>query len=194
MLRTWLVALIALPALVACSSPIVDDTTDVDALVEAPPNFHLVSPGVYRGGHPSKGNIAYLDGLGVDTIVDLEVADLVEAWPWQIEKEQHDAAAAGIALERFPMSAFEPAKSDEFDGKIDGILALLRDKSRRPIYVHCKHGQDRTGLVIGLERVVNEGWSAKAAHDEMVTLGFHTYFEGLEDYFERKTGFNPEKH
>ena len=56
-------------------------------------------------------------------------------------------------------------------------------------YVHCAHGQDRTGLVIGLERVIDEGWTPKAAHDEMLKLGFHPLFEGLNHYFEEKTGF-----
>ncbi len=76
------------------------------------------------------------------------------------------------------MSAFEPAGSHELDANMDAILAKRKDKSRMPIYVHCKHGQDRTGVVIGLERVVNEGWAPQEAHDEMVQIGFHTFFAG----------------
>jgi protein tyrosine/serine phosphatase len=61
----------------------------------------------------------------------------------------------------------------------------------QPIFVHCAHGQDRTGLVIGLERVLIEQQAPQAAHDEMVKIGFHTMFIGLESYFERKTNWQP---
>jgi hypothetical protein len=36
--------------------------------------------------------------------------------------------------------------------------------------------------------VLIEGWTPQTAHDEMVRIGFHTEFLGLEEYFERKTG------
>ena len=85
------------------------------------------------------------------------------------------------------MSAFEPAQSDRFDQQMDEILKVLKSASPTdPVYVHCKHGQDRTGLVIGLDRVINEGWQAQLAHDEMVKIGFHTSFLGLQEYFENK--------
>jgi protein tyrosine/serine phosphatase len=86
------------------------------------------------------------------------------------------------------MSAFEPAVSHAFDRHIDEILAILKTATPDDgIYVHCKHGQDRTGLVMGLERVIDVGWQPKDAHDEMVRIGFHTAFLGLQEYFENKT-------
>ncbi len=84
------------------------------------------------------------------------------------------------------MSAFQPALSDKFDQQIDAILTVLADPDKEPIYVHCKHGQDRTGLVIGLERVFAEGWSVADAHEEMVKLGFHHGVVGIENYFHKK--------
>ena len=154
----------------------------------APANFLEVTHGIYRGGHPDAAGVKYLKAMGIKTIVDLEVDDMVEATPVAIAEEELDAWKAGIKIERFPMSAFQPAVSQEFDDHIDAILATLRDDTKKPIYVHCKHGQDRTGLVVGIERVELESWSPVRAHDEMVKDGFHTQFLGLEEYFERKTG------
>jgi len=188
-------AVLAFPLVVACGpAPESTDSTTSSSVTAAaatqPANFLEVTEGIYRGGHPDTAGIAYLKGMGVRTIVDLEVDDLIEAWPWEIAQEERDAKAADLTLLRYPMSAFEPAVSDDFDQKIANIMANLADDSLKPIYVHCKHGQDRTGLVIGLERVLNEGWDPQPAHDEMVKIGFHTGFLGLEDYYKRKTGWS----
>jgi tyrosine-protein phosphatase SIW14 len=191
-------ALLVLPAMVACSASAQDGSASSEAAVtEAPAaapssaslaNFVAVSPGLYRGGHPDGAGLDYLKSVGVKRIVNLEVGDFIEAFPWDISNELSDAKARGLTEIRYPMSAFEPAVSDEFDRHIDEILAILKTATPDDgIYVHCKHGQDRTGLVMGLERVVGEGWQPKDAHDEMVRIGFHTLFLGLEEYFENKT-------
>ncbi len=57
-----------------------------------------------------------------------------------------------------------------------------------PIYVHCEHGKDRTGLVIALYRMRADGWSQEQAAAEMKEMG-HT---GLLD--ELFTGHMDLKH
>ena len=86
-------------------------------------NFVAVRPGLYRGGHPDAAGLSYLKSVGVRRIVNLEVADFVEAYPWDITKELDEAQARGLTEIRYPMSAFEPAVSGEFDRHIDEILA-----------------------------------------------------------------------
>jgi protein tyrosine/serine phosphatase len=151
-------------------------------------NFHEVRSGLFRGGHPDTSGIAVLQNLGVKTIVDLEIDNGIEADTDDITQELDDAAKANITVLRFPMSAFD-SPDDEFDHMIDQIMTTLADPSLGPIYVHCAHGQDRTGLVIALERVIDEGWAPQDAHDEMLQMGFHTIFVGLDHYFEQKTGW-----
>jgi protein tyrosine/serine phosphatase len=168
-----------------------DSVAANSATPDEPANFYLVSSGIYRGGHPDAGGLVYLQNLGVTTIIDLEIGDLIEATPAEIDAEIQGATALGIHDIREPMSAFELALSSSFDNRIDQILAILADPSQKPVYVHCKHGQDRTGLVIGLERVINEGWTPAAAWNEMLEHGFHVGFLGLSTYFFRKTGWNP---
>jgi protein tyrosine/serine phosphatase len=151
-------------------------------------NFHEVRSGLFRGGHPNTDSFAFLESMGVKTIVDLEIDNGIEADGDDIAQELADAANANITVLRFPMSAFD-SPDDEFDRMIDQIMTTLADPSLGPIYVHCAHGQDRTGLVIALERVIDEGWDPRAAHDEMLAFGFHTMFVGLNHYYEEKTGW-----
>lgn len=183
----WLLAVLLLASACGAPSPPVTAASDV---ASAPANFAQVRDGLYRGGHPSATHLAYLKSLGVRTIVDLELPDLIEATEADIVEEDHAARAAGLAIVHAPMSAFEAAKSDRFDAQMNDVLALLGDRTKGPFYVHCKHGQDRTGLVVGLERVVVEKRAAKDAYDEMLRLGFHPMFIGLKHYFERKTGYD----
>ncbi len=167
------------------------EAVSAEVTPDEPENFALVSPGIYRGGHPDAGGLDYLQSLGITTIIDLEIDDLIEATASEIDAEVSGATALGMNDIREPMSAFELALSSSFDAKIDQILAILADPTQKPVYVHCAHGQDRTGLVIGLERVFNEGWTPAAAWDEMLARGFHAEFLGLSDYFFRKTGWTP---
>jgi protein tyrosine/serine phosphatase len=190
-----------LPVLAACGAPesrsgsssaaatAADDSSD--AGVDVPANFDTVIAGIYRGGHPDQGGLDYLQSLGVTTIIDLEIGDFVEATPWSIDEEISEATAMGINDIREPMSAFTLGISDSFDDEVTQALTILADPAQKPVYVHCAHGQDRTGLIIGLERVVNEGWAPADAWQEMLAHGFHEGFLGLDTYFFRKTGWTP---
>jgi protein tyrosine phosphatase (PTP) superfamily phosphohydrolase (DUF442 family) len=194
MMRAQTLILVALgcATLSGCAVQTAEPVDDVEgrraAEVVAGPimNFAKVSPGLYRGARPTDEGLAHLKKIGIRTIVDLEIGDLIEATPAQIDHEKQVATELGFVFVRRPMSAFQPFVSD---AAMNETLAILADPAARPIYVHCKHGQDRTGLVIGLERVLSEGWDPADAHAEMLALGFHTFFWGLEHYYEEKTGF-----
>ena len=62
------------------------------------------------------------------------------------------------------------------------ILALVRDPARRPIYVHCEHGVDRTGAMMAVYRMEDEGWSNADAYAEMVSYGAHMIFRDLRNF------------
>ena len=200
MTARWLSPLlVALPLLAAGCAADTSEPSEEDAAVTAEddsalksqeplPNFREVSPGLLRGGHPNTQGIQELKRRGVKVIVDLEIADYIEATPGVIAQELRDAKAAGIPVVRFPMSAFEPALSQRFDDQMTAAMAQLAKASPSNLtYVHCRHGRDRTGLVVGLHRVENQKVAPKAAYEEMKALGFHTYFIGLREYFERRT-------
>ena len=53
------------------------------------------------------------------------------------------------------------------------FLALLRENHGKKIFVHCRYGDDRTGMMIAAYRIAVEGWTAKEARKEMEQYGFH---------------------
>jgi protein tyrosine/serine phosphatase len=85
-----------------------------------------------------------------------------------------------------PLSAiWYPKKQD-----VDTALEALADKSLRPIFVHCEHGRDRTGMIIGLYRVFHEKWKAEDAWSEMLARGFRSMLVSLTRYFSLQTGLS----
>ena len=72
------------------------------------------------------------------------------------------------------------------DRQIDQLLAILADPAKRPIYVHCMKGMDRTGIIVALHRVYNEGWTPQAAERERDQHGFNRWLVMLDRYYDRK--------
>jgi protein-tyrosine phosphatase len=69
---------------------------------------------------------------------------------------------------------------------VDAAVALLAHASDQDFYlVHCTHGQDRTGYVIGRYRVLVQHWTKEAAYAEMIAHHFHPELHGLHEAWER---------
>jgi protein tyrosine/serine phosphatase len=152
----------------------------VDASNVNTPPIELVDNNIYRGPRPTYDTLVQLQSMGVTTIVDLENTQSA------IDQEQQWAQQLGLNFISEPMSGFWTPD----DSEVDQIESIIADPSQGPMFVHCQHGQDRTGLIIGLYRVFNEGWDPGTAHQEMVDKGFHTLLWFLNHYYEDKTGWD----
>lgn len=141
------------------------------------PNEQQISETIKRGGRPEMSDILSLRQQGYKTIINLEN----DRGP--VEREKQYAESLGFQYISNPMSAFE--KPD--DAAIDALLEVMQNPENQPIFIHCLHGRDRTGLVSGLYRVFVDNWTADAAYDEMLNLGFRPFFYNLKDYFKQKT-------
>ena len=51
---------------------------------------------------------------------------------------------------------------------------MLDDERNHPIFLHCLHGKDRTGLMVAIFRMARQGWSFDKAYTEMKLCGFHS--------------------
>lgn len=129
-----------------------------------------------RGGAPTAEGLDCLKTLGVTDVVDL-----------RDEGEGPDEAAAaaerGLAYHRFPMGASGPAaRKDACAGlkpssvernrsSADAALEFIRGRLKSPvpgkIFIHCTHGQDRTGLLLGVYRMQADRYSKEEAAAEM---------------------------
>ena len=73
------------------------------------------------------------------------------------------------------------------------IAAVLYDieqaQKKGGVLVHCYHGADRTGLIIGMYRIVNQGWSIDEAKREMMEgpYGFHTVWRNIPKMYNQDT-------
>jgi len=54
---------------------------------------------------------------------------------------------------------------------LDALRAVRAAQEKGPVLIHCKHGQNRTGLVAALYRMVYQGWSKEEALAEMRSFG-----------------------
>ena len=70
------------------------------------------------------------------------------------------------------------------DENVVKFLQVLRDPKNRPVFVHCQHGADRTGLMVAIYRIAVQGWSRQDAIQEMTQggTGFHEVWTNLIDY------------
>lgn len=168
------------------------------------PHFSKVNDAIYRGGRPKPAGLSYLRSLHVRTVINLQGGDLNNPryrsfMKWWEPGELADAIAAEMMLSeslglRFlskPLDAIDPV-SDEDDARIDEILAVMGNPAAQPVFVHCEHGVDRTGLIIALYKVKYLGISAHDAYDDWRASGHKgigTLFTGrLDEYYWRKLG------
>jgi tyrosine-protein phosphatase SIW14 len=138
------------------------------------PNFGEVSPTLYRGGHPTEAGFERLAELGIKIVVD------VRGGPSKSEQKQ--VTELGMQYVSIPWRCFHPQ-----DERIVRFLALVQKNRGKKIFVHCRLGDDRTGLMIATYRMAEQGWTAEEAMKEMKAFGFswaHHYLicPGLASY------------
>ena len=132
------------------------------------PNAGRVAPGIYRGAQPGPEGYATLSKLGIKTVIDLRTTDNERR---QVEATGMKAIALPIAMSRNGLKE-----------KVDQVVALMADPANQPVFVHCRHGQDRTGIVVAAYRLKMEGWSLADAEAEMQSFGFNDVWVNFKKF------------
>jgi protein tyrosine phosphatase (PTP) superfamily phosphohydrolase (DUF442 family) len=128
-------------------------------------NFRQITPWLYRGGQPKEEELPQLLDLGIRTIVSLRWNLAV------ITKERALAKALGFNFISIPLSYWVLPSRKE----IERFFSIVEDDTMRPIFIHCLHGSDRTGMFSAMYRIRQENWTADQAYAEMKQAGFHKY-------------------
>jgi protein tyrosine/serine phosphatase len=123
------------------------------------PNFGEVTPNLFRGGQPGVDGLKTLKDMGVHIVVDMR------SGPNDDEK----AAVTKLGMQYVSIPWHCPFPTDETFARFLKVIEENRDKK---IFVHCRLGDDRTGMAIASYRMANEGWSADEALNEMEHFGF----------------------
>ena len=125
-------------------------------------NFYVVTPQLlWRGERPNRADATWLVEHHVGTIVNLEVVrDDHRSF-----NEATFAPDSTQSVDYFHVPDFEPlhlANWSLLDSHVAQFLAIVSD-ARKPVYVHCIDGIDRTSTMVAAYRVLMEGTSREDA-------------------------------
>jgi protein tyrosine phosphatase (PTP) superfamily phosphohydrolase (DUF442 family) len=164
------IVLITALSSLACAEPAELQQARLDGV----PRFAEVEPGFARGALPSAEGIRALAARGYRTVVSLQHDD--------VERER--VRAAGMEYIEIPMKCGlfgAPAPSER---QARAFLAAVGDSAKRPVFVHCRHGRDRTGVMVALYRVARNGWTAERAVTETKERGIRPQYRAFRRYIQ----------
>jgi tyrosine-protein phosphatase SIW14 len=141
------------------------------------PRFYRVDDNVYRGKQPTKEDIRKLSAMGVKIVLDLRERFERKLW------ERGVVESAGMQYMRIGL----PGTLEPTDHAIDKILAVLEDPSQGPVFIHCRRGADRTGLVIACYRITHDHWTNAQALKEAHEQGLSPFEILMRRYIEHFT-------
>jgi tyrosine-protein phosphatase SIW14 len=135
------------------------------------PDFGEVTPKLYRGGQPKRQGFEKLAEMGIDIVVDTG----------RSRRDEKKITELGMRYVSLPWFCWF-RKEEVFAG----FLKLIKENPDKKIFVHCRYGNDRTGMMIAAYRMGLEGWTAEEAMKEMQSFGYtaihHVMCPGLARY------------
>ncbi len=137
------------------------------------PNFGEVTPNLFRGGQPGVDGLETLKKMGVSIVVDMRGS--------KSPHEKDVVTKLGMKYVSIPWHC--PFPKDEAFAK---FLRVIQENPKKKVFIHCRLGDDRTGMAIASYRMAMESWSAEDALKEMELFGFtgvhHAICPGLASY------------
>ena len=163
-----MLAVLWIAALLASAAPVQAQLTPSADL----PRFFKVSERFYRGAQPTADGFRRLKELGIKTIVNLREEDELE----KAEKE----AVERLGLQYHNISL--PGLSRPTDEQVARVMKIIDDPENGPVFVHCRRGADRTGTIVAVYRISNEGWTGDKALTEAKRYGLSWAEFGMKRY------------
>jgi tyrosine-protein phosphatase SIW14 len=130
------------------------------------PNFGEVTPNLYRGGQPGADGLKTLKKMGVSIVIDMRGG----------HSEHEQKAVEQLRMEYVSIPWHCPFPSDEPFVK---FLKVIEENSGKKVFIHCRLGDDRTGMAIASYRMAEQGWSADEAMKEMELFGFRGFHRAI---------------
>ena len=127
--------------------------------------FGEVTRTLYRGAQPTKEGFANLRKLGINIVVDLR---------GNRSSERRIVNALGMRYVPLPWRCYSP-----HDQHFVRFLTLLRENPDKKVFVHCRVGDDRTGMDIAAYRMAEHGWTADEARKEMTVFGVNWFHNAI---------------
>jgi protein tyrosine/serine phosphatase len=167
-MRSLHFVMVALLLLSATASA--QDTTSYTEL----PRFKQVSERLYRGAQPRDGGLSRLRDLGINTVINLRGASA--------KTKAQEAEARALGLNYFNVGL--PNWGRPQDANVRRILEIIAAPENGRVFIHCRTGVDRTGMIVALFRMTHDGWSANDALAEADRNGMRRTQFWMRDYAE----------
>ena len=81
--------------------------------------------------------------------------------------ESAEAQSLGLLYYNVSLPEFASPK----DAEVQRVLDIINTAANQPVFVHCRHGEDRTGTIIACYRISHDGWKGVAAKKEAEQRG-----------------------
>jgi tyrosine-protein phosphatase SIW14 len=147
------------------------------------PNFGEVTPTLYRGGQPSIDGFEALVHMGIAIVVDTG------------RSKRDEALVKKLGMTYISLPWYCPFPKDKVFAH---FVEITKQNPGKKVFVHCRLGDDRTGMMIAAYRMAAEHWTAKQAMEEMHEFGYrgihHLMCSGLGRYeksFPKRLQNNP---
>ena len=130
-------------------------------MTAAPENFAKIDDVLWRGARPRPEQALWLVAQGIKSVINLELGqeDIASFKPFLAKLDYHHLP------DWEPIVAFDPSREDQH---LKDFLATLRALPH-PTYVHCRDGQNRTGLASAAYELIDKGAPVDAVIAEMET-------------------------
>lgn len=136
------------------------------------PRLMKVNERLYRSAQPRDGAVKRLHELGFNTIINLRGASK--------RTRAQEAEAKALGLNYFTISLPNWGRPD--DARVARILEIINAPESGRVLVHCRSGVDRTGMIVALHRMKDEGWTSTDALAEAERNGMRKIQYWMRDY------------
>jgi len=148
---------------------------------EEVPNFQRVSDHFLRGGQPDQDGLNWLQSNQVDLIIDLRGTDRDNAWD--------PPTSYPIQVHRIAVEDFQSPELSQVEEFIQ--LADQAQQQGRRLFLHCKAGIGRTGLMTACWRIshgmsTDEALKLESIHSYAGTLRQEQFVRDFETYWHNK--------
>src|SRR5271170_8384896 len=133
-------------------------------LIPGVPNSGKINDHLYRGAQPRDPGLVELKKLGITTIVNLREED-----PSKIGWEEKRSESLGIRFVHIPVNGWSAPTNEQ----VAQFLSIFRDHPQEKVFVHCRFGDDRTGVFVASYRMAYENLPPDQALREMDFFGYN---------------------
>lgn len=174
--------------LIGCASPAIDVANRPLAWatpIYANANLYQVDKQLYRSEQLIADDIPIIRKQGINTIINLRFFDR--------DDNHRQFTDKNLTLINYPLLtwAIKPEQLAKILYEIE-----QQKKLGKKVLVHCYHGADRTGIVIAMYRIIQQGWTIQEAKQEMMQggYGYHSIWKNIEKLLTEEKVSEVKKH